>query len=199
MYDIFLCQNHAQHLATIAGVTLLSIDLIDDSYAASGFLGADGHFRRALMAVDRVLQDLEIAYPGLILNLLFLCLPGVQIAQDWFSLESLEWSFAFSAQQQRVILFLLYRYADPPSLGKEYAELWHDVFLRNAIKTNGGEKSGQKLRDATRELIHMFNNNWWSTAIKHFCKRDGSCCRGSSDAERLVAIKDSNLLAILTP
>ena len=44
---------------------------------------------------------------------------------------------------------------------------------------------GAKLLKAYTSFCDFFNGQWWETAVwTHHCSRDGSCCKGLTDAER---------------
>ena len=57
LYECHLCANHQQHLASVAVVTCMDMDMINNLFACSLFLRNDGHWRRLLLAVEKYVQD----------------------------------------------------------------------------------------------------------------------------------------------
>ena len=41
------------------------------------------------------------------------------------------------------------------------------------------------------------SSRWWEDAMVHYCRRDGTCCSGSDDAQRLLAAQRSATAAVL--
>ena len=170
-YEALLCSNHAQHLVTLGVLSLLSISDTNTLLGASKFLNGNGHWARLNGSVHRVVcQKTIVTY--------------IDDAED----------------------------DDGESNGEEYAmELCHlilrnercdvdqDDFYEGLTENGKGSRHVQHtLFIMLQEMMAVYNTKWWGTGAGwgHRCRRDGSCCAGSSDAERLKTTHDRAARAI---
>ena len=51
------CGNHAEHLVTLSCIGLFGIDLLNNLYGTSNFLGINGHWLRMLQAVEGLVSS----------------------------------------------------------------------------------------------------------------------------------------------
>jgi len=86
------------------------------------------------------------------------------------------------------------QYSEAPQNAKAYAQEFRAFVLRNE-KFNGrldGPNENQKLAGHLDEFLAAINSAWWSHGdggreaftLVHHCKKDGTCCPGSNDAEK---------------
>ena len=80
-------------------------------------------------------------------------------------------------------------------LRNERCDVDQDEFYENTEK---GRHVQQTLFVMLQELMAVYNVKWWRTegGWGHRCSRDGSCCAGSSDAERLKTTHERAVRAI---
>jgi len=109
-----------------------------------------------------------------------------------------------------VVRFLGVSY-DPPPPGSELYTVQFMEFKMRQTKfvmkydTDGTaipSRHSVALQTALDEFRGVFNSSWWckprgpGPRWVHHCRRDGTCCAGSTDAERLKSTQDRSIAAI---